>query len=823
MKQLRILWLVLAIASLSSFLAAQEARDPSPNPDYQQLGWQEFPIAAIDNLFIPYSNPSLLGTGNARGVGLIHLADEEQFQKRYWLLANSNNFSYAYERDHGIEHHMLAAGTELFPAHILPNLYVGANYRWLDGEFDGGSFRSGITYRPQDYASLALTWDNPMYEKPRYRAGVAVRPFALSKSIADHRLELSLDLNYSYLGADDYEFKSPIIGMNTQILDGFKIGANYNIDEETALLSFSLSATLMEAGTLMRSKKDDNYGYAWAHLTENSFRPFFGRSVKKWYQMPSTANVVSYKAPKYVLGPFKIYDSKTRSIEELFAELQQAKEDPAIEGILLVNPALSMSFALQQELVEAVRVFKNSGKKLSIYYDNISNGGYILGAAIADKIYLNPNGGVDLRGIAISSPYLKDTLSSLGIEVMNFRSHKYKNAGNMFSESEMTNAEREVYESLLSSIYGHMISQIQTGRGQLLAKSVEQTINEGPYFIASDALNAGLVDEIIYLDELNKKLKHDFGFAKRSTSMDDYRSYDWSKPKEDLVATIYASGNIVMGKGTPGQKIAHETTVKMIREARKNPRYKGIILRVDSGGGSAQASDIIYRELQLAKTENQKPIVVSMAGVAASGGYYIAANADRIVANPSTLTGSIGVVGIMFNATEMFKKIKVNWGTVKKGDNADIGSLYRPWTVAEKSMLEATIEHTYEDFIQKVAAGRKNLSVEDVHAIAQGRVWTGEQAFENGLVDDLGGLETAKEHMRSLIKGHRPVRLVDATSSHNTGISLNVDSGSLMKLISPNYLELIDQDYQELYEMWQDFATERSLLLSPLNSQNLKY
>jgi len=819
MKLSKSFWLLLAITCAACYLSAQSIS----SQDYKQLGWQEFPIAGIDNLFIPYSNPSLLGTGNANGLGMVHLADEEQFQKRYWLMLNADGMAYAYERDHGVQHHMLAMGSEILPAHIFPNLYLGTNYRWLDGDFDNGVFRSAATYRPHDFASMAMTLENPMESRPYYRAGIALRPFVFTDRINDYRLELSLDLNYAKWTEDEYELKSPIIGINTQLIDGLKLGATYNTDEETALISFSLSPGKIEAGSMVRSHKDDNFGYAWVHLTEDSFKPIFGITPKKWYQMPAKGQVVSYKAPKYTLGPVKIYDKGTMGIEEIFAKLEKAKADPNAQGILLINPSFATSFALQQELLDAVRDFKADGKKVSVYYDNISNGGYIFASAIADKIYLNPNGSVDLSGLTISSPYLKNLLNTVGIEVLNFRSHKYKNAGNMFSESEMTAAEREVYESLLTSLYDQMISQIRAGRGDRLTKSVQQTIDEGPYMIATDALAAGLVDGVFYQDELDKNLNKDFGYTAKLTELPDYRSYDWSNPKENLVATIYASGNIVMGKGTPGQKIAHESTVKLIRAARNNKMYKGIILRVDSGGGSAQASDIIYREMELAKTENKKPIVVSMAGVAASGGYYISANADRIVADPATLTGSIGVVGLMFNATEMFNKIKVNWSTVKKGKNSDLGSMTRPWTEAEKRLVEGYIEHTYEDFVEKVAAGRKNLSVEDVHKIAQGRVWTGEQAYENGLVDDLGGLTTAKEHMKSLIGEERPIRLVDATSDENKGIGISIESGSLMQVLALDYLEMMDNEYRKVYELWKDYSGEKALMLSPLDDSSVKF
>jgi protease-4 len=820
MKKAKLL-LLFAFLLLGGSLLAQTA----PNP--MQLGWQEFPIAGIDNLFIPYANPSLIGTGNASGISLVHLANEDQFEKHYWLMYKSNGLSYAYERDHGKNYHMLGTGFELLPAHILPNLYVGTNFRFENGEGEYGTFRSGITYRPADFGSFAFTWDNPLKGSPFYRGGLALRPFAFTDRIADYRLELSADVNYSHIDGEgnysaDYEFKKPILGFNTQILDGVKIGATYNLEEETALLSFSLSAAKFEVGTLLRSKKEDSYAYAYAHVSDLSYKPFLGLTSDKWYTMAPKANVVSFKAPKYKLGPIKIYDSKTRSIEEITAQLDKAKADPQVEGILLINPSFSTSFGLQQELVTAFKDFKASGKNLSFYYDNISNGSYIFASSVADKIYLNPMGSLDLRGISITSPYLRDMLDTLGIEPINFRSHKYKSAGNMFSENEMTAAEREVYESLLQSIYDQMLAQINEGRQGKLRGELSTIIDEGPYLLAQDAFNVGLVDELIYQDELTAKLKTDFGYTSRSSNLTDYRSYDWSKPKETCIAVIYASGNIVMGKGTPGQKIAHETTVNLIRKARKNPMYKGIILRVDSGGGSAQASDIILRELHLAKTENKLPIVVSMAGTAASGGYYIAANADRIIANPATLTGSIGVIGLAFNATEMFKKIKVNWSTVKMGERSDFGRMSRPFTEDEKQIMVDLIEHTYDDFVGKVAAGRENLSVQDVNAIAQGRVWTGAQAKANGLVDALGGLDVAVQHMRELTGTKGELRLVDATSSED-GFALTIDTSGMLKLGSLKALSEINDEYLKLYEIWKDYENDKVLMLSPLQIENLNF
>lgn len=779
------------------------------------MGYQEFPIAAVDNMFMPFSNPSLLGTGTVNGIGLAHLNDDEVWKRHYWLFANLDGLSYIYERAEGQDFHTLAMGEELLPAHVLPNLYVGANYRWQSDKFEEGLIRSAVSYRPHNLASLAFTWDNPYKRKPYYRFGTALRPFTLLPSIADHRLELTLDMNYSLPDSSDaYKFMKPIIGAQTQIMDGVRIGGTYNLEEETALLSFSLSFGKTEIGSLLRLKENDNYAIAWGQAMDKSFKPFLGITPPSWHSMKLTGNVVSYRAPKYNLGPINIYDSKDKSIESLIAEIEKAKQDPAVDGILLKNPYFSTSLALQEELAAAFQDFKASGKKLSFYYDNIGNAGYIFAASLADKIYLNPMGSVDLRGLAISSPYFKNMLSSLGIETLNFRSHRYKNAGNMFSEPEMTEAEREVYTAILDGFMTEWEKRLTAGRGTTLKGTARQIIEAGPYYIASEALNKGMVDALIYEDQLAKQLKQDFQYSRSSKVLADYRSYDWAKPKESQIAVIYTSGNIVMGKGTPGQKIAHSSTVDLIRKARKNNAYKGIILRVDSGGGSAQASDIILRELELAKTENKKPVVVSMAGVAGSGGYYIACNADKIVANPSTITGSIGVIGLAFNATEAFKKIKVNWSTVKKGEKADLGSLSRPWTEEEKQLMIRTIEHTYNDFVAKVDAGRPNLNLEQVHQYAQGRIWTGSQALEIGLIDALGGMDTALESMREVSGLRGKLKLVDATTK-DSGISVAMDSDAFNTYLPYSALRELSAEYLQVYELWKDFSEDKALMLSP--------
>lgn len=788
----------------------------------------DYPTASIDNLFIPLANPSLLGTGHASGLGWAQTLDDWKFRKHYWLFANLDNLSYNYEytkddADNGVNFHTLALGTELLGKEVLPNLYAGTHYRWKNSHIRKGEWRSALTYRPHASTSLALRLDHPYQQSPAYHAGLSIRPLAFVKSIQDHRLELSADIDYDKDGGSDYGFNDLVVGAHTRLLDGLNIGATYNLEKETAWMNFSLSLGKLDLGAIATGKSvSDNIAVPYVHLTGNIFRPFLGLTGKNWYSLKLGGEIKTYASPQYTIGKIRIMDGSARSIEDVVKDLAKAGDDPSIQGILLKNPSFSTSYGLLQELTAAMQDFKARGKKIAFYYDNVGNAGYTFAASVADAIYLNPLGTVDLRGISATSPYFKELLDTLGVDVMNFRSHKYKNAGNMFSEPEMTAAEREVYDSILQSIYDQMVAAMAAGRGSKLKASVQETIDAGPYFLAADALEAGLVDKIIYEDELNKLLKEEFGFAATKGSIPDYIDYSWAQPREHQIAVIYAQGNIVMGKGEPGSVIAHENTVKLIRAARKNPAYKGIILRVDSGGGSAQASDIILRELQLAQTENKKPVVVSMSGVAGSGGYYIACGADRIVADPATLTGSIGVIGLMFALPRLYDKIGVNWSTVKKGANSDFGATHRVWTEEEQRRMTHYIEATYEDFVRKVDAGRDGLDYDAVHAIAQGRVWTGEQALENGLIDALGGLDKAVEEMRELTAIKGPIALVDATSSKE-GMVIKLQNNPLGGILKNEVLDEFLGEYIRVYEIWRDFGDESALMLTPLQLGNIQF
>lgn len=814
------MWSLLLLIIIPALAFAQQS-----NPRTQQdldLGALDWPSASTENLFTPLVNPSLLGTENSSGFGWAQGAESMKIQNHYWLFANMKNLSYVFE--HGVDeldnsqsHHTLAMGSP-----IWRNLYIGTSLRWKNSQIGEADWRSALTWRPHKSTSLAFRLDNVDNESPAYHGGLSLRPLAFVNPGWEQRLELSADLDYDKDGGS-YKVNDLALGVQTRLLDGLNIGGGYNFDKKTAMLNFSLSLNKTELGTLSNFQKGSKGSLApYIYLSDNMFRPFLGMQKEKWYSMKLDGDVKTYVAPKYSLGNIRIMDSKTKSIETLIQDVKKAKNDSSVQGIVFKNPSFSSSFALLQEFTEAIQDFKASGKKVSFYYNNISNGSYMFAASVADAIYLNPLGMVDLRGMSINSPYFAELLDKVGVDVLNFRSYKYKNAGNMFSETEMTEAERESYDTLLDSIFGQMVDGVESGRGEKLKSPFTKLVDAGPYFLSTDALDAGLIDKIIYEDELDKTLKADFGFGKSLKKIPNYVDYTWHKPRESMVAVIYAQGDIVMGKGDPGKKIAHENTVKLIREARKNPLYKGIILRVDSGGGSAQASDIILRELELAQKENFKPVVVSMAGAAASGGYYISCGADHIVADPATLTGSIGVVGLMFTFPRLYEKLGVNWSTVKKGANSDFGATHRPWSETEVLRMENYIEAAYEEFVGKVDKGRDNLSYDQIHEIAQGRVWTGQQALENGLIDELGGLDTAVEAMRRIARIKGEIKLVDATTSKK-GMQVTMNANPLETSLRDDVLEEILDDYIRAYEMWRDFGNESTLMLSPLNMKNLKF
>jgi protease-4 len=434
-------------------------------------------------------------------------------------------------------------------------------------------------------------------------------------------------------------------------------------------------------------------------------------------------------------------------LDDILNNIEKAKEDENIKGIYIEITSVPAGIAMVEEIRTKLLEFKNTGKFILAYSEYYSQNAYYL-ASVADKIYLNPQGAIDFKGLSAELMFFKNALAKLEVEPQIIRHGKFKSAIEPFILDKMSDENREQTMTYIRAIWNHTVEGISKSRN-ISKEELNKIADEMLLQKAEDAVKYKLADQLAYKDEILEILKEKTEAKAvdkiNSVSIADYTFAKENKKKDftkDKIAVIYALGEIDSGEGDD-EKIGSERISKAIREARLDDKVKAIVLRVNSPGGSALASEVMWREVVLAK--QAKPVIVSMGNVAASGGYYISCAADTIVAEPNTITGSIGVFGVLFNAQGfMNNKIGVTIDTVKTNMHADIGSIYRPLTASERDIIQKSVEHVYDVFITRVAEGRK-LTKEQVDEIGQGRVWSGIDAKRIGLVDVLGGLETAIE------------------------------------------------------------------------------
>jgi len=432
-------------------------------------------------------------------------------------------------------------------------------------------------------------------------------------------------------------------------------------------------------------------------------------------------------------------------LNDILENIDKAAANPDISGIFLDVSAIPSGIATIEEIRNALLDFKKSNKFIYAYSEAFTQPSYYL-ATVADKIYLHPTGMAELKGLRSEVLFFKGTLDKIGVEPQVFRHGKFKSAIEPFIQDHLSDANREQIRSYIGSIWNHIVAGIAKER-KMTEAAVQDIASRILVTNAEAAVKFKLVDELKYRDEVLEILKAkteaeeidkiEFVSIGKMTDVKDTRENNG----KDKIAVVFAEGDIVDGEGGEG-KVGSVEFSKAIRKARLDEKVKALVLRINSPGGSALASETIWREVML--TKKVKPVIVSMGNVAASGGYYIAAPADTIVASPNTITGSIGVFGLFFNAKEMVNKIGVTVDTVKTNPFADIMTSARAVTAQEREVIQAEIEHIYDNFITRVAEGR-HMSKADVDSIAQGRVWSGVDAKRLGLVDLFGGLETAIE------------------------------------------------------------------------------
>lgn len=452
-------------------------------------------------------------------------------------------------------------------------------------------------------------------------------------------------------------------------------------------------------------------------------------------------------------NPFENFDFASMQSEtpiglnNILKNLKKAKKDENIAGIYMNLKHVPTGLATLEEIRNALIDFKESGKFIYTYSEVITQPAYYL-ASVSDSIFMNPVGMMELKGLRTSLAFFKGALEKLGVEPVIFRHGKFKSAVEPFMYEKMSKENKEQMMTFVGSIWDHFVKGISAERN-LTESAFNELADNITIRNTKSAVKHNIIDGLLYKDEMIDLLVEKTGAESDDklevVRLSKYKNVSIEKKskkrdKRKKIGVVYASGGIVMGKGEGGN-IGSETISKAIRKARKDTTVKAIVFRINSGGGSALASDIIWREAVLAQKE--KPFIVSMGDYAASGGYYIACPADTIVASPTTLTGSIGVFGLMMNTQKLMNdKLGITFDGVKTNKLADIGDPNRKMTEAEKEIIQSGVEEVYADFISHVSEGR-GMTTDEVDEIGQGRIWSGINAKNNGLVDVYGGLNTA--------------------------------------------------------------------------------
>jgi len=492
-------------------------------------------------------------------------------------------------------------------------------------------------------------------------------------------------------------------------------------------------------------------------------------------------------------------NKKYNGLSNILEAIEYATTDSKIKGISIVNNNINAGMAQTKAIRDALIEFKKSGKFILTYSDVLGQKDYYLNS-VSDAIYLNPVGALDFKGLATEVLYYKDFQEKYGVKMEVIRHGKYKSAVEPYLAQEMSDANREQISTFLNSIWSEMKTEIGLSRNISIEKL--DLIADGLLARnAKKAVETKLIDKLIYIDEYNDIIKKKLNINKddeyETVDIYDYAEHTSKKIKtntykiKDEIAIIYAQGQIMYGQGdesTIGQGIIN----KSLKKAREDDDVKAIVLRVNSPGGSALASELIWREIELTKAI--KPVIVSMGNLAASGGYYIACNADKIIAEPNTITGSIGVFGTLPNAYEFMNDIGINAEQVTTNKNSVDYSFFEPMQDEQREIIKEGVVDIYKLFTNRVATGR-GMKQEAVHEIAQGRVWTGTDALNIGLVDELGGLDLALQRAAEAAK---------------------LDTYKIQEL--PIY----EKDFEKMFESFGLIKTKEELLTEELGIQNYR-
>ena len=725
--------------------------------------WSGTSITTSDNLDALNLNPAGLGFNRGNQNALVFKGLEEDNYYIGIAGRNSSGFGYELYYDNSSYNYSIGHGSE-----VSNNLYTGFK---LNKKKD---YSLGILYRPFDFLSLAsTTYDNHSNQDYKYeRYGFAIKPFEIKKIFNNSNsylrssnftigydktnnmidgnfqeqyyinLSITPGIDLSYFTSDDnYGINLSFnLGNNGAQINTYPSNSFYGLNSSsTSLVLFEYSQTTKTNINFSNNKKSnyifmelDGY-FIEEEPTVSPFDFIFEVNIP----FLSTENTIGTQLKKWIDNIHKI------------------TKDDSVDGLIINLGNVRAGFGKRKEMFNALLDLKKSGKKIIVYTQNdISGADYYL-ISMADEIYTHNMNSLDLKGLNIEVTYLKQMLDTLSIVAEVVKTSDYKTGPENLTRVSMSSAFKENYGNLFDDFYETYINDVSKAK-DWSKDNTKIVIDLGPYLNIKDAIEKELVTGTMYPDEFDKYInnlnegKINIKKWEEYINYENY-SYDWKKDKKPTIAIIYAVGGMMSGESNPGptgSTIMGDITIKKaIKEARENKDIDAIVLRIDSGGGSSLASDMIWREIYKTTTEdrkNKKPFIVSMSDAAASGGYYIACEADKIVANETSLTGSIGVYWLRINFSQLLNRIGIYSDNIKRGENADFGTGTRLLSEEERDIAYKNVMDVYNTFKQRVIDGRENLNdINELDEIALGRVWSGKEAKSNGLIDEIGGLHDA--------------------------------------------------------------------------------
>ena len=607
------------------------------------------------------------------------------------------------------------------------------------------AFDLGLLWRGYEWLSIGGNWKN-IYSRDKLTQylnfGVALRPIG-------NRLTFSYDYLFSIDSDDGTSDLGGDLQINAEILPGIGIIGGYNTVSKSINLGISVSYGI--AGFESYSSFNES-----SELQDDGILGVSSNLDRK-------RSLIKSKKPRFVEIQFKngiedspgaprvLFGSKMITLRRAINLIDQIAEEPEVAGIIIYPRQISMGFGMLTELRTALVRLKVAGKKIYVFADILTDSQYSL-ISMADGIYLNSGGVMLIDGIGMRAAFWKGTLDKLGVQAQYYRRGKYKSAAETYTREHMTDPNREARQAVLDDIDDIYRAFLMDRPG--LTDSLLTEVFNRAVFTAAQALDYGLIDGLFHPDQKERIIKdligEDIALVKTKQWARKW-TYDWQADLQPTIALVYAEGPILPGKSRSSpfggnKQIGSITTAGAIRQAREDKSVKVIVLRVNSPGGSALASEDIWREIHRtthpdsSDEENQKPVFVSMGNVAASGGYYIACAADTIVADSACITGSIGVLAGKLSLGGLFEKIGYNIDILKNEPHADMFSGHRAFSAEEGQSIQDVVDSYYEQFLERVAEGR-GMTRDEVNSVAQGRIWSGVAAKKIGLVDELGGLK----------------------------------------------------------------------------------